>query len=95
MGQDRALQADHAAGIPSSLKDEATANKTAWARKHLGEHVEVRCCLSKLKCTHAEKDDILIDDWEKYRHLWEAKGARWITHVSAAETDRALAEMGL
>jgi hypothetical protein len=26
------------------------------------------------KCLHVSPGDILIDDWEKYRDLWAAKG---------------------
>lgn len=81
-------------GVPASV-EEAADNKRAWARKHLGSHVEVRCCRSKEKCLHAAPGDILIDDWEKYRHLWLAKGGHWITHRSAAETIRELATHGL
>jgi hypothetical protein len=81
-------------GVPSSVR-EAPDNKRAWVRKHLGAHVEVRCCRSKEKCLHASEGDVLIDDWEKYRHLWIAKGGRWITHRSAAETIRELALLGL
>jgi hypothetical protein len=32
--------------------------------------------------------------WEKYHPLWVAAGGHSITHVSAAETDRALTQMG-
>lgn len=81
-------------GVPSSVA-EAPYNKRAWVRKNLGEHVEVRCCRSKEKCLHAQPGDVLIDDWEKYRQLWLNVGGRWITHTSAADTDRALAELGL
>ncbi len=69
-------------GIPKSV-EEAAANKTAWVARHLGADVEVRCCRSSEKCTHAAPGDILIDDWTKYQHLWIAKGGRWITHISA------------
>jgi len=72
-------------GVPSSV-EEAPDNKRAWVRKHLGDHVEVRCCLSKEKCLHAQAGDILIDDWVKYRNLWVRAGGRWITHISAAIT---------
>lgn len=72
-------------GVPWSVV-EAPENKKAWVRKNLGPDVEVRCCLSKEKFKHAAAGDILIDDWEKYRHLWEGAGGRWITHVSAAST---------
>jgi hypothetical protein len=81
-------------GVPSSV-DEAPENKRAWVRKYLGAHIEVRCCRSAEKCLHADEGDILIDDWEKYRHLWIAKGGRWITHRNAAETIRKLALLGL
>jgi len=83
-------------GIPSAARvPEAAENKRAWVRRHLGDDVEVRCCRASQKCHHARHGDVLIDDWEKYRHLWIGAGGRWITHVSAAETDLALAEMGL
>ncbi len=81
-------------GVPSSV-EEAADNKRRWVRKHLGSHVEVRCCRSKEKCLHAAPGDILIDDWEKYRHLWIASGGRWITHRGAAETIRELEILGL
>lgn len=71
-------------GIPISV-EEAAANKTAWVRKHLGD-TEIRCCLSKEKYRHATEGAILIDDWEKYRHLWEDAGGFWITHTSATRT---------
>lgn len=81
-------------GVPSSV-EEAPANKRAWIRKHLGPDVEVRCCRSAEKCLHAAPGDILIDDWTKYRDLWIAKGGRWITHTSAADTIQQLVAMGV
>lgn len=80
-------------GVPS-LVIEAPENKRAWVARHLGEHVEVRCCLSKEKCLHAAPGDVLIDDWEKYKRLWVGKGGVWITHRSAAETADALTRLG-
>lgn len=80
-------------GIPISV-EEAAANKKAWVRKYLGSDIEVRCCLSREKCQHAAPGDILIDDWDKYRDLWLARGGRWITHTSAEDTIRELSEMG-
>lgn len=81
-------------GVPSSV-EEAPENKRVWVRKHLGTHVEVRCCASSAKRLHASPGDILIDDWEKYRHLWVAAGGRWITHTDAQSSIRQLKEMGL
>jgi hypothetical protein len=48
-------------GVPASV-EEAADNKRARARKHLGSHVEVRCCRSKENCLHAAEGDTLIDD---------------------------------
>jgi hypothetical protein len=81
-------------GVPPTVP-EAADNKRAWVRKHLGPDVPVICCLAREKSKHASPGDILVDDWTKYRHLWLVAGGRWITHVSAADTDRALAELGL
>ena len=81
-------------GVPKDV-EEAPDNKRGWVRRHLGKHVEVRCCLSKEKYLHAFPGDVLIDDWEKYKSRWEDAGGIWITHVSAAETGRRLSECGL
>ncbi len=81
-------------GVPHSVK-EAPENKRAWVLKHLGPRVEVRCCRSSEKCHHAEPGDILVDDWEKYRHLWIARGGRWVTHRSAEESVRELRALGV
>jgi hypothetical protein len=50
--------------------------------------------LAKEICRHAARGDVLIDDWEKFRQLWLEAGGHCTTHVSAAETDRALAKRG-
>ena len=81
-------------GVPTSVP-QAADNKRAWIRNHLGSHVEVRCCRSREKCLHSSPGDILIDDWEKYRALWIAKGGRWVTHYSAVETIRSLGALGI
>lgn len=81
-------------GVPSSV-EAAAENKQAWARKHLGSHVEVRCCRSQDKRLHASFGDVLIDNSEKYRALWIAAGGRWVPHKSAAETIRALRMLGI
>ncbi|HVC51283.1 MAG TPA: hypothetical protein VND87_04605 [Stellaceae bacterium] len=81
-------------GVPASVP-EAPDNKRGWVLRHLGPQVEVRCVRSREKSHHAAPGDILIDDWEKYRHLWIAAGGIWITHRSAAATAAALDEMGI
>ena len=81
-------------GVPAAVA-EAPENKRAWVRKHLGAQVEVLCCPARKKSEYASAGDILIDDWDKYRHLWVAKGGIWITHRSAGETIAALDALGV
>jgi len=81
-------------GIPDNVP-EVAGNKTAWARKNIGDHVEVRCCRSRDKSLHADFGDILIDDWEKYMHLWIGVGGVWVTHTSALESVERLVELGV
>lgn len=81
-------------GIPRTVTI-AADNKRAWVVKHLGPLVEVRCCPSKEKSLHASPGDVLIDDWEKYRALWEGRGGVWITHTSARRTIELLKEIGV
>jgi hypothetical protein len=79
-------------GVPKKVPGVADDKRAAVA-KHLGEDVRVFTCASKDKCLFANPGDLLIDDWEKYRHLWIAKGGKWITHVTAAETIARVTEL--
>lgn len=69
-------------GIPKSITA-AADEKRLWVRRWLGAHVEVITCRSKDKATHAKPGDVLVDDWTKHKHVWEAMGGIWITHTSA------------
>lgn len=78
-------------GVPTNVP-EARDNKLAWATKHIGSHVRMIGCKSKDKCLHGKQGDVLIDDWEKYKHLWIGMGGHWITHTSAATSIQQLQE---
>lgn len=79
-------------GVPSSVP-EALDNKREWVTRWLGD-VPMIGCKSKDKSLHIQRPgDILIDDWEKYKHLWLERGGRWITHVSASESLKQLATL--
>jgi len=80
-------------GCPQVYPDAAN-QKRAWVNNYFG-NVPVITCRSKEKSLHMQPGDVLIDDWEKYRHLWEAKGGRWITHVSAQDTITQLFKAGI
>lgn len=78
-------------GVPDSVQG-VYDQKRAWVLKHLGPGVPVIGCRSRDKSLHMQPGDIIIDDWEKYSHLWKARGGVWITHRSAAESLQALAQ---
>lgn len=72
-------------GIPHSLPH-AEPDKRAWVARHFGAEVGVICCSSKDKRLHGKPGDILVDDWFKYRHLWEEMGGIFVLHTSAAKS---------
>lgn len=76
-------------GVPSSVPA-AAAHKRAWVRRHLGAHVPIVCCRSREKCLYCRPGAVLVDDWDKYRHLWLAAGGAFILHTSAADSLRQL-----
>lgn len=78
-------------GLPVSVP-EAQYNKRAWVNKHLGWEVPMIGCLSREKCLHGKPGDVLIDDWEKWKHLWVGMGGHFILHKSAAESIKQLNE---
>jgi hypothetical protein len=41
------------------------------------------------------RGDVLVDDYLRYRDLWEKAGGIFVHHVSAAESIRQLAALGL
>lgn len=73
-------------GVPSHAYGRAVANKRAWVDKNIGTHVKMIGCKSKDKRLHAKPGDVIIDDWEKYKHLWIEMGGIWVTHTSAEDT---------
>ena len=80
-------------GVPSSIPT-AKRDKEVWVEQHLGTHVLVIGCASKDKATFCRPGDVLVDDREKYRDLWEAAGGKWITHTDALSSIDALRVMG-
>lgn len=72
-------------GLPYSITD-VEIHKRRWVSKYIGRHAEVICCASKDKCKFGKPGDILVDDWEKYRHLWEGMGGAFVLHTSAEKS---------
>lgn len=75
-------------GVPKSV-EEAESNKRSWITKHIGISQPMIACRSSEKSLHIRNPgDTLIDDWEKFKHVWEKRGGRWITHISAINSIR-------
>lgn len=72
----------------------AEPQKLDWAAKNF-PGVKMITCLSKDKRLHMKIGDVLIDDWPKYKHLWEEHGGRFVLHTSAEESIAQLREIGM
>ncbi len=63
----------------------ASDQKMRWAAQHF-PGVRMITCMARDKRNHAREGDVLVDDMEKYRHLWEQAGGIFVHHRSAAES---------
>jgi hypothetical protein len=71
----------------------AEPQKRAWAERWF-PGVPVITTSAALKREHCHPGDALVDDRDKYRHLWEEAGGIFIHHRSAAESIKALEAAG-
>lgn len=76
-------------GLP--LGDWAEPQKRKWGARHF-PHTTMICCMSKDKRNHMKPGDVLVDDFLKYRPLWEEAGGIFIHHTSAKTSIEALKE---
>jgi len=63
----------------------AEPQKRRWAAKHF-PGVPVITTMAALKHEYRHPGDVLVDDRDKYRNLWEANGGVFIHHKSAADS---------
>jgi len=72
-------------GVPSKDgSDWAIPQKQRWVAKYF-PGTSVICCKSKdkFKSMVPEKHNVLIDDWKRYKHVWEEAGGTFILHKTA------------
>ncbi|HEX8527898.1 hypothetical protein [Allosphingosinicella sp.] len=67
----------------------AADQKVRWAAKHF-PGVRIITTMARDKRDHAKEGDVLVDDQERHRHLWEEAGGVFVHHRSV---DRTLAEL--
>ena len=71
----------------------AEPQKRRWAARHF-PGVKVITTSAALKREHCHPGDVLVDDRDKYRALWEQAGGVFIHHRSARESIAALKAQG-
>ncbi len=73
--------------------DWAEPQKRRWAHRHF-PGVPVITTSAALKREHCHPGDVLVDDRDQYRHLWEEAGGHFIHHTSAKTSIAALRAAG-
>jgi len=71
----------------------AEPQKRRWAARHF-PGVEVITTSAALKREHCHPGDALVDDRDKYRHLWESEGGVFIHHRNARTSIAELKRLG-
>jgi hypothetical protein len=71
----------------------AEPQKRRWAERHF-PGVPVITTSAALKREHCHPGDALVDDRDKYRHLWEGAGGVFVHHLSAANSIAELQRLG-
>lgn len=69
----------------------AADQKMRWAEKHF-PGVRMITCMARDKRDHAKEGDVLVDDQEKYRHLWEQAGGIFVHHQEVDVTIETLGD---
>lgn len=72
----------------------AEPQKRRWAEQHF-PGVPVITTSAALKREHCHPGDVLVDDKDKYRRLWEEAGGVFVHHSSAEQSLKALKALGL
>jgi hypothetical protein len=77
-------------GLP--LGTWAAPQKERWAAEHF-PGVPIITTMARKKHLHMEPGDVLVDDRDMHRHLWEDAGGVFIHHKSAEDSIRQLAKI--
>lgn len=77
-------------GLP--LGNWAKPQKEQWAAEHF-PGVPIITTMARDKHLHMEPGDVLVDDRERHRHLWENAQGIFVHHKSARDSIRELAEI--
>ena len=70
----------------------AAPQKVEWATDHF-PGVPIITCMAADKHLHMHPGDVLVDDRENHRHLWDKARGIFIHHKNAADSIRQLAKI--
>ena len=71
----------------------AEPQKRRWAERHF-PGVPVITTMAALKREHCHPGDVLVDDRDKHRHLWEQAGGVFVHHKTAERSIQELEALG-
>jgi hypothetical protein len=71
----------------------AEPQKRRWAARYF-PGVPVITTMAALKHEHRHPGDVLVDDRDKHRHLWENEGGIFVHHKSARQSIEELKALG-
>ena len=71
----------------------AEPQKRRWAERHF-PGVRVITTSAALKREHCHPGDVLVDDLDKFSHLWEAEGGVFVHHKNARSSIEELRAKG-
>ena len=71
----------------------AEPQKRRWAERWF-PGVEVITTMAALKREHCDPGDVLVDDRDKHRHLWEQAGGKFVHHKNARTSIEELRALG-
>lgn len=72
----------------------AEPQKQAWAAQNF-PGTRMITDLAREKSAYAHPGDVLVDDYQKYRDLWEKAGGLFVHHTSLSSTLHSLRQIGL
>jgi hypothetical protein len=82
-------------GVPDQFPEIAAGNKRTCVDRYFGKDVPMMWCRAKHKAQACRPGDVIVDDWPKYRSLWEHAGGIWVHHVSAITSVIELRRLGI
>lgn len=80
--------------VPHEFPNEASRQKKQWVTRNLSSNAPVITCIGDKAEYIRNEGDTLVDDQDKNRPSWEARGGNFILHNSIPDTIKELRQLG-